>query len=323
MLVDLPIEELEHYRPEVEEPDDFDDFWAEQLNTARQAAAPHFEPVTTALTSAEVFDVTFAGHGGTAIKAWLLVPRELEANRPLIVEFVGYGGGRGEPLDWLAWVSTGHPHFIMDTRGQGGGWRRADTADPTDTGGPATPGFLTRGIRDPREHYYTRLFVDAALAVDAARAHPRLGGRPVVTTGSSQGGGLSLAATHLNRSVAATLPDVAFLAHFRRAVRLTDTLPYGEIIQYCSVRPQETDAVFRTLSYLDVVNHAKRIRVPALFSVGLIDDITPPSTVYTAYNYYAGAPKQIVHYPFNGHEGGGLAHFHAKLEFLARLGTSA
>jgi cephalosporin-C deacetylase-like acetyl esterase len=47
----------------------------------------------------------------------------------------------------------------MDLRGQGGGRRGADTPDPADGGAPASPGFLTRGIADPRTHDYTRLVV--------------------------------------------------------------------------------------------------------------------------------------------------------------------
>jgi cephalosporin-C deacetylase len=70
------------------------------------------------------------------------------------------------------------------------------------------------------------------------------------------------------------------------------------------------------LSYVDAVNHAKRADMPALFSVGLIDDITPASTVFAVYNHYAG-PKDIAIYPFNGHEGG-ARHLRAKLDFLAQ-----
>ncbi|GIH70046.1 acetylxylan esterase [Sphaerimonospora thailandensis] len=43
---------------------------------------------------------------------------------------------------------------------------------------------------------------------------------------------------------------------------------------------------------------------PAQFSVGLHDGVTPLSTVFAAYNHYAG-PKDISAWPFNGHEGGG------------------
>jgi cephalosporin-C deacetylase len=111
------------------------------------------------------------------------------------------------------------------------------------------------------------------------------------------------------------LPDVPFLAYPRRAAEITASLPYGELAQYCRVHHDEIDQVFRTISYIDVVNHAKRTRVPALFSVGLLDDITPASTVFAAFNHFAGA-KQIAVYPFNGHEGGATTHMRRKLEFL-------
>jgi cephalosporin-C deacetylase len=265
----------------------------------------------------EVFDVTFPGHGGAPIKAWLLAPRDPAPGAAFVVEYVGYGGGRGDPLDWLALSSAGHPHLVMDLRGQGGGWRGADTPDPADGGAPASPGFLTRGIADPRDHYYTRLFVDAVRAVDAARAHPLASRRPIVVTGSSQGGALSIAAAHL-ADVAATMPDVPFLADFRRAVQITDARPYRELIDFCSVHSDRVQDVFATLSYVDVINHGRRAACRALFSVGLIDEITPASTVFAAYNHYAG-PKDIAVYPFNGHEGGGTHHLKAKLAFLHQL----
>ena len=59
----------------------------------------------------------------------------------------------------------------------------------------------------------------------------------------------------------------------------------------------------RTLSYFDGAVLARSAKAPALFSVGLMDDICPPSTVYAAFNAYGG-PKEIREYPFNDHEGG-------------------
>ena len=47
-----------------------------------------------------------------------------------------------------------------------------------------------------------------------------------------------------------------------------------------------------------------RATAPALFSVGLMDTVCPPSSVYAAYHAYAG-PKSIESYTFNDHEGGG------------------
>jgi cephalosporin-C deacetylase len=60
---------------------------------------------------------------------------------------------------------------------------------------------------------------------------------------------------------------------------------------------------FQTLSYFDGVNFAKRATAPALFSVALMDQVCPPSTVYAAYHAYGGV-KEIVNYGFNDHEGG-------------------
>ena len=327
MLRDLSLPELRQYRPAVEEPPDFDEFWASELAAAAaHQAEPVFTGVPTQIRHADVTDVTFPGYGGDPVKGWLLLPHASPPDRAFVVEYIGYGGGRGDPFDWLTWSCAGHPHLIMDTRGQGGGWQTADTPDPSDPGAPSTPGFLTRGIADPRTHYYTRLFIDAAQAVAAARRHPASTGRSVVTTGGSQGGALAIVAAHLagaaGGAVAATLPEVPFLAHFQRAVEVTESRPYLELIEYLSVHRGEVDQVFSTLSYLDVVNHAKRATAPALFSVGLVDDITPASTVFAAFNHYAG-PKQIEVYPFNGHDGGGTQHFLAKLAFLASLGELA
>jgi cephalosporin-C deacetylase len=317
MFVDLPLAELREYRPVVAEPSDFEEFWASEVAAARaHGGEPAFAPVDDHLRHADVLDVTFPGYGGDPVKGWLLIPHERAPRSALVVEYVGYGGGRGDPLQWLTFSCAGHPHLVMDTRGQGGGWRGADTPDPSDDGAPSATGFLTRGIADPRTHYYTRLYVDAVRAVDAARCHPVAAGLPLVTAGASQGGALALVAAHLADGVAATLADVPFLAHPRRAVEVTDTRPYGELIEYLSVHSDRVDEVFATLSYADVVNHAKRTSVPALFSVGLIDDITPASTVFAAFNHYAG-PKEIAVYPFNAHEGGDR-HLRAKLDFLAR-----
>ena len=107
------------------------------------------------------------------------------------------------------------------------------------------------------------------------------------------------------------MPDVPFLAHFERALQITDEAPYAELAQYCSTHRDRIEEVFRTLSYVDVVNHGRHTNVPALFSVGLADALTPPSTVFAAYNWYGG-PKSIEVYPYNGHEGGGAHHDAAK-----------
>ena len=282
-LVDMPLDQLESFRPEVDEPADFDAFWTATLAESAAAGGDVTAArVDAALTTLDVYDVTFPGFAGEPIKAWYLKPRGAE-DVPLVVEYIGYGGGRGLPLDRLVWASAGFGHLVVDSRGQGGSWGSgADTADAHGAG-PAHPGFMTRGILDPSDHYYRRLITDAARAIDAAPALPGADPERIVLTGVSQGGGLAIAAAGLRpEAIRATMPDVAFLCHIRRGALISDVDPYREIADYLAVRRDHADQVFRTLSYIDAVNFAKRALAPSLWSVGLMDNCCPPSTTFTA-----------------------------------------
>jgi cephalosporin-C deacetylase len=322
-LFDLPLEELRVYRPEREEPPDFDHFWSTTLEQARGQRSPsEFNPAHAELRTVEVFDLTFSGYAGQPVKGWLILPRQRSGPVPAIVEYVGYGGGRDLPYRWLVWASAGFAHLVMDTRGQGSAWSTGDTPDPEPEGSsPQYPGFLTRGILDPRTYYYRRVITDAVLAVDAVREHESVDPGRVIVAGDSQGGGLALAAAALGAGVAAALVDVPFLCHFRRAVELAERPPHLELRSFLSVHRTRVDEVFLTLSYVEGMNFAARATVPALVSVGLMDGVCPPSTVFAAFNHYAG-PKELRVWPYNGHEAGEGPHVREKLRFLHDLGLA-
>jgi cephalosporin-C deacetylase len=95
-------------------------------------------------------------------------------------------------------------------------------------------------------------------------------------------------------------------------------MPYGEIVGYLKSHRDHVERVYATLAYFDGVLFGARANAPALFSVGLMDPICPPSTVYAAYNHYR-AEKQLNVYPFNEHEGGQGFQDVAKLRWLAAL----
>ncbi len=317
-FLDFPLEQLQTYKPALYIPKDFDSFWKTTLEEARQHPLnATFAAVDYGLKTVETFDVTFAGYGGQAVKGWLLLPKQRNDKLPCVVEYIGYGGGRGLPLDWLLWSSSGFAHFIMDTRGQGSVWLQGNTPDTGRGTNPAYPGSMTDGILDPKTYYYCRVFTDAVRAVEAARSHEAIDSGRIAVTGGSQGGGISLAAAGLT-DVSVCMPDVPFLCHYYRAVTLVDTHPYQEIRLFCKTHRDKATTVFNTLEYFDGVHFATRAKAKTLFSVALMDDICPPSTVYAAYNHYAGE-KDIRIYDYNGHEGGQSYQNLEKIKFLQAL----
>ncbi len=318
-LFDKPLAELRHHRPERDEQPDFDDFWARTLDEA--ATFPldvTFAPYDAGFDNVDAYDVRYAGWGGHRIAGWLLMPAGTKTALPTVVQYIGYGGGRGFPHDWLMFVAAGCAVFVMDTRGQGSAGSPGDTADPVGGNNPQTPGFMTRGVLDPEEYYYRRVFTDGVRAVDAAAAHPLVDADRVVVAGASQGGGIAHAVAGLRSDLVGAMIDVPFLTGFRRATEIVDTMPYGEITTFLAIHRDFDDRVFTTLSYFDGMNFAARAGAPALYSVALMDQTCPPSTVFGAYNHYAG-PTEIRIYRYNQHEGGQTFQDRERLLWLREL----
>lgn len=316
-LSDMPLADLSLYRPEIEEPADFDTFWATTLNEARSAGAPaQLHPTDSPLTQIIVEDLVFPGYAGEPIRAWVSRPPGMDGPLPAVVEYQGYGGGRGLPEEHVRWALAGYVHVFMDTRGQGGGWGQGGATPDPHGSESMSAGFMTKGIADPASYYYRRVLTDAVRLVESVHDLPFVDPDRVVVSGASQGGGIALGAAALAPGMCAVLADVAFLCAYRRGAEVAAEGPFRELAQYLSVYHHRAEEVFRTLSYFDGVNFARRIDAPTLFSVALMDMVVPPSTTFAAYNHLACQDRSIEVYPFNNHEGGGAAHWRKQVAWL-------
>ena len=311
---DLWPDQVAAYRSGAVCPKDFDAFWATTLAEVRDFALDAtFAPVAAGLPVFDIRDVSFAGWGGTRVKAWYIAPKGGASE--VVVKYIGYNGGRGFAHEHLFWPATGRGVLVMDTRGQGAGWAVGGTADPVGSE-PSQSGFMTKGIGSRETYFYRRVFSDAVRSVEVARGIA--GVKRVAVCGGSQGGGIALAVAGLVEGLWAVMPDVPYLCDFARSIVVAARDPYLEIARYLAVHRDKEAAVLATLSYFDGVHFAARATAPALFSVALMDTICPPTSVYGAYHAYGG-PKEMAVYTYNDHEGGGAFQERRQREWLATL----
>ena len=109
MIIGKPLSELEKYLPKLTKEPDFESFWQSSLD-ALIDSDPVLIPFDSPIKTIEIFDVTIKGFNGDPIKGWFLQPKGINENRPVINIFEGYGGGRGEAIEWLFWpIEPPHP----------------------------------------------------------------------------------------------------------------------------------------------------------------------------------------------------------------------
>ncbi len=314
-LFDLPLKELETYKPNQTKQNNFTSFWENRIKESKG------QPLHVQMTKreywakgVEVYDVSFDGFRNSHIHATYVKPEALSAPSPSVVMFHGYNWNNATPIHALKYTVQGIPVLMVDVRGQ-------DVLSPDHNhylnGGSA--GWMTKGILDPDNYYYAYAYMDAYRAVDVLLSFEETDKNKIIAEGGSQGGALTLAVASLHSKVSLALSDIPYLCNFKRSIELFSEGPYREIYHYFKVHDQlhQTEAtVYQTLSYVDCMNLADRITCPILISVGLEDTICPPSTAFSAYNHI-NAPKEIRVYPEYGH-GGFTAHEEEKLKFVAK-----
>ncbi len=311
--IDMPYDRLVEYRPAPTRRPDFEEFWRDTLTEARAFDIDaRLERIDYPVPGVEVNRLTFAGWGGHPVGGWYLRPAV--ERPPALLVYHGYSGGAGEPAAYLQWVMLGCAVVTIDTRGQGG-----RTGDQGGYEGGSVQGWMTQGIELPEEYFYRRVYTDCVRAVDFVCGRPELDTSRLAAAGGSQGGGLTIAAAGLDERIKLAMPDVPFLCHFERAIQIALAGPYLELQNYCARFGDRADRAIETLSYFDGMNLAADIAPDCrmLWSVGLWDDVCPPSTVYAAYHASGAGQNEMAVYRYNKHEGGGALHNERKLAWLA------
>ncbi len=157
-------------------------------------------------------------------------------------------------------------------------------------GAGALQGYPTFNLDERDRYYYRRVYLGCVRANDFLMTRPRFDGKTLGVTGGSQGGALSIITAGLD-------PRVKLLAAYYPA--LSDVTGYlngraGGWPHMFRDAKRRLPARIANVGYYDVVNFARRVKVPGLYSWGYNDETCPPTSMYAAYGVIPGEKSLLL-----------------------------
>lgn len=271
--------------PTQKDPADFDDFWDAAL--ADNSLVP-MSSVTTLIpekctSTVDVYHVSFQNYRyGARMYGVLSVPKA-EGKYPAVLVVPGagirpYPGNPSNADRGMIVLEVGIHGIPVDL----------PAGVYNDLSAGALSDYMYIKLDDRDNYYYKRVYLGCARAVDYLASMPQFDGRNICVEGGSQGGALAIITAALN-------PKVTCLASIYPALcDLTGYLHgraggWPHMFRNGSAATRER---IETTAYYDVVNFARRVRVPGYYSLGYNDVTCPPTSMFAAYNSIE-APKEL------------------------------
>jgi cephalosporin-C deacetylase-like acetyl esterase len=284
--------EPEKIQPTVKDPADFESFWNNAIAEARKLNLdPHITLMPERCTSeANVYHISFQNDAfGSRIYGILAMPKK-PGKYPAILKVPGAG-----IRPYSGDSRTAGLGFIVLEIGIHGIPVDLDPQVYLDLNGGALAGYNSVKMNDRNVHYYKRVYVGCVRAVDFIFSLPEFNGTDIAVTGGSQGGALTIVTAGLDSRIkyaAGFYP--ALCDHTGYLNKRAGGWPH--YFRNSEPKPGEVE----TLGYYDVVNFARRVKVPGYYTWGFNDLTCPPTSMYSAYNVIT-APKELHLYLETGH----------------------
>ncbi len=265
-----------------------------------------YDPEGHKCEAVESYKISFAGPDGGRVYAWLAKPLG-KGPFPAMLVLPGAGfNARPRPLEHAR-----HGFLAIDVQVHG-----QDVDLPKYE---RLPGYNDHFVFEPIEkNYFRNLYLRAVRAVDYLCSRPDVDGKRIAAVGGSQGGRLSVVVAGLDKRVAAIVPSIANSPNYpelhwvARCNGLDEPFddpqdpkfqgrPKFDGMDLHGAPPAPEDADGRCIAYYDPMNFAPDIHCPAMISAGLIDPVSPPTSIWAVYKRLASQDKSVVALP-------GLAH---------------
>ncbi len=283
-------------KPSLPVPDDFDAFWNEKkAQLAMVPKAPNLTPVKSPVAAVECFDLQAASIG-KPVSGYFARPEGAKPRSLPAILTVHGAGVRSSSLPGAAgWAKQGLLALDINAHGIPNGHPEKFY---TDLANGELKDYRALG-RDSRDTiYFMGMCLRLIRAIDFLTTQLEWDGKTVIVYGSSQGGLQAIAAAGLDSRVtfiAAGVP--AGCDHTGVVVNRVNGWP-KIVPNDQNGKPDEK--VLNAARYIDCMNFATRTKAGGIFTVGFIDGTCPPTSVYAAYNNFAG-PKAIYHDIKAGH----------------------
>ena len=196
-------------------------------------------------------------------------------------------------------IATAEKGFITLEIGIHGVPVNMDLSVYSNLGAGALAGYWNYNLDDKDKYYYKRVYLGCVRANDFIVSLPQYDGVNLGVTGGSQGGALSIITAALDTRV-------KFLAVFYPA--LSDMAGYlkgraggwPHLFDKNNLAFNNKKDKIETAAYYDVVNFARLLKIPGMYSWGFNDETCPPTSMYAAYNVIS-APKELFLAQETGH----------------------
>ena len=278
-------------------PEDFDEFWNKGQEEVRALPIDLEKTKIDSLCNDkhDVYAVSFATVNERKVHGFLAIPKQGEAPYPAIVNVPGAGPGVG-PETWLA--DEGFVAFTMNV------FPYPVSLDPKerqqaydDYNKKLGHTYCYQDSNDRDKYFFRAVYLGIDRAIDWLAEEPYVDPERIGFWGSSQGGASALILGGLNKHFCAILSAVPALCDHGGYEkdrspgwpRLVDVAGGSDEVKYAS-------------QYIDAAYFARRINVPITVTVGFIDGVCSPSSVYAAYNSIPSEQKRILHEPLLGHQ---------------------
>jgi cephalosporin-C deacetylase len=289
--------EPEKLQPAVELPADFVQFWDNaKANLAKVPVDARLTLLPERCTeTVNVYHVNLQNYreGGTVRLYGILCVPKKEGKYPALLHVPGAG-----VRPYYGDVKNAERGVITLQIGIHGIPVNMDPGVYLDLGAGPLSGYNAYNLDNRDQYYFKKVYLGCVRANDFLTSLPQYDGSNLAVTGGSQGGALSIVTAALDPRVKWTAPIYPALSDM---VGYLKNRAGGWPHLFDKNSPQHrTEAKIKTAAYYDVVNFARQLKVPCLYSMGYNDETCPPTSMWPAYNVMTN-PKELKLYLETGH----------------------